>query len=440
MFKLIISNLWRRRRQNMWLFLELIIVTILTWVIADPTIVGIYDISADQGYDTDRLVYIEMENIPYQSAMFDSDAYSISRMYQDREDILTLLKNIPEVENVTYLENGLGNDKFMSWPMFIEQQRNDSIFLWSPLLLIYKNSDFFNVYGIEAAEGYPSIDEVMSKTFGKNDIIITESMDRELWNGQQGLKDKYLLSLMNHGDDVDTLRNNVVGVVKDFHASSYIRTTMNVIRPIDFQDADLQFAPKIVVRLKDGVDADQFAADRLENIADVLRVGNIYVKSVSSQNNLISKTEAIRGITSYYNLNIFVAVLFLINLILGVVGCVWLQTGKRIKEVGVLRSYGAVRSNITGMLIGESVVMATVAVIIGCFAFLQYALKEGLSNGVINNNNYLQQPSWVTNFGEHFAIVSAIVYALIIICVVIGTYFPARHVSCIEPVDALRDE
>ena len=33
-----------------------------------------------------------------------------------------------------------------------------------------------------------------------------------------------------------------------------------------------------------------------------------------------------------------------------------------------------------------------------------------------------------------------IVYALIIICVVVGTFFPARHVSRIEPVDALRDE
>ncbi|MDE6368530.1 MAG: hypothetical protein K2K94_04755, partial [Muribaculaceae bacterium] len=225
MFKLIISNLWRRRRQNLWLFLELIIVTILTWVIADPTIVGLYDISADQGYDTDRIVYIEMENIPYQSAMFDLDAHSISRMYHDREAILTILKNMPEVENATYLEYGLGIDKFNSWPMFTEQQKHDSIINWTPLIFIYKNSDFLNVYGIEAAEGYPSIDEVMSKTFSENDIIITESMDREFWSGQQGLKDKYLLSLMNHGDVVDTLRSNVVGVVKDFHACSFIRTT-----------------------------------------------------------------------------------------------------------------------------------------------------------------------------------------------------------------------
>ena len=440
MFKLILSNLWRRRRQNFWLFLELIIVSILTWVIADPTIVGIYDICAEPGYDTDRLVYIEMQNIPFESKMFDKDSHSISRMRQEREDIITRLKNMPEVENATILNDVLGCDRFSSIALQPQWAKSDSNINWFPQLYIYKNSDFFNVYGIEAADGYPSVDELMSKSFAENDIIITESMDCELWGGQPGLKDKYLLFFRDNGDYVDTLRNDVVGVVKDFHVDSYIRTTMNVIRPLDFQDADLQLAPRIAVRLKEGVDADQFAADRLEDICDMLRVGNIYVKSVSSQNSLINKTEAIRGVTSHNNLNIFVACLFLINLILGVVGCVWLQTGKRVKEVGVLRSYGAVRGNITGMLIGESVVMATVAVTIGCFVYLQYALKEGLSNGVINNNNYLQQQSWVTNFGEHFAIVSAIVYALIIICVVVGTYFPARHVSRIEPVDALRDE
>ncbi|MDE5555093.1 MAG: ABC transporter permease, partial [Muribaculaceae bacterium] len=353
-------------------------------------------------------------------------------------DIITRLKNLPEVENATIVNTVLGGDRFNSLPLATEN--NDSIINWFPLIYLYKNSDFFNAYDIQGAEGYPSVAELMSKSFGENDIIITESMNRELWDGQPGLKGKYLLHFRDASDSVDTLRCNVVGVVKDFHVNSFMRTTMNVIYPLDFEDADLQLPPNIVVRLKEGVDADQFAADKLEELCDMLRVGNIYVKSVDSQDSFISKTEAIRGVTSYYNLNIFVAVLFLVNLILGVVGCVWLQTGKRVKEVGVLRSYGAVRGNITGMLIGESVVMATVAVIIGCFAYLQYALRDGLSNGVINNNNYLQQQSWVTNFGEHFAIISAIVYALIIICVIVGTYFPARHVSRIEPVDALRDE
>ena len=48
--------------------------------------------------------------------------------------------------------------------------------------------------------------------------------------------------------------------------------------------------------------------------------------------------------------------------------------------------------------------------------------------------------NWVSNFWEHFGIVSLIVYALIIICVIIGTLLPALKLSRINPVDALRDE
>ena len=146
------------------------------------------------------------------------------------------------------------------------------------------------------------------------------------------------------------------------------------------------------------------------------------------------------GAASRRNLHFFVAALFLVNLIIGVVGCVWLQTGKRVQEIGVLRSYGARRRNIVRMLIGESAVLATAAFIIGDLIYLQYALKEGLSDGVENNAYYIPAETWITDFGEHFAIISAIVYAIILICAVIGTYFPARHVSRIEPVDALRDE
>ena len=92
------------------------------------------------------------------------------------------------------------------------------------------------------------------------------------------------------------------------------------------------------------------------------------------------------------------------------------------------------------MLIGESVVLATTAFIIGDLLYLQYALKEGFDLGFVNNMSLNVIDNWVSNFWEHFGIVSLIVYALIIICVIIGTLLPALKLSRINPVDALRDE
>ena len=36
MIRLIMKNLWARRRKNGWLLAELILVSIVTWVIVDP--------------------------------------------------------------------------------------------------------------------------------------------------------------------------------------------------------------------------------------------------------------------------------------------------------------------------------------------------------------------------------------------------------------------
>ncbi|MDE6703359.1 MAG: hypothetical protein K2K00_06765, partial [Muribaculaceae bacterium] len=160
MFKIIISNLWRRRRQNLWLFIELIIVSILTWVIADPTLVKLYDVRSEQGYDTDRTVFIEMGIVPFKSAKFDNEAWTPDGMTHHHEIILSRLKNMPDVENAARIYDVLGGDSFSYVPTITEWQKNDSTFNWTPFLRVYRNSDFFNVYGIEAAEGYPSIKDV----------------------------------------------------------------------------------------------------------------------------------------------------------------------------------------------------------------------------------------------------------------------------------------
>ena len=125
---------------------------------------------------------------------------------------------------------------------------------------------------------------------------------------------------------------------------------------------------------------------------------------------------------------------------LGTIGCFWLQTRKRVEEIGVRRAYGARRRHIVGMLLGESAVLATVSVLIGDLIYLQWALKYGLDAGFGNNSGLNVLDNWVSHFGEHFLIISAIVYAIILVCVLIGTLIPAISASRVNVTDALRDE
>lgn len=67
MLKLIFKNLWARRRRNGWLLAELILVSIVTWIILDPVIVVTHDRSIPLGYDADRLCLISLSKLQPQA-------------------------------------------------------------------------------------------------------------------------------------------------------------------------------------------------------------------------------------------------------------------------------------------------------------------------------------------------------------------------------------
>ena len=183
---------------------------------------------------------------------------------------------------------------------------------------------------------------------------------------------------------------------------------------------------------------DRFLHDFKPWMLQTLRAGNLYARDLKTYRQAIDEAE-FSGSSSLYRRNLLVAVFFLINLCLGVAGTFWLQTRTRREEIGVMLSFGGTPGHIVRLLLGEGVVLTTVAVLVGCFVYLQFALSEGLSLGM-NWEENLRPEYWTDFFGQHFLIVSLIVYAILLVVVSVGVYLPARHISRIQPTEALRDE
>lgn len=97
------------------------------------------------------------------------------------------------------------------------------------------------------------------------------------------------------------------------------------------------------------------------------------------------------------------------------------------------------------MLLGEGMVLTTIAVLLGCFIYFQWAYMEGLYTFgdlfsydrtlVVASASYLSG-----RFGLHFAVVSLLVYGLMALVTCLGVYVPARNISTISPVEALKNE
>lgn len=82
MFKMIFQNLRSHRRTYFWLLLELVLVACVAWLTLDPAIVSLYSMSADKGYDYDRLVKISLAKLPDSESDGDDadDAADVARI------------------------------------------------------------------------------------------------------------------------------------------------------------------------------------------------------------------------------------------------------------------------------------------------------------------------------------------------------------------------
>ena len=169
-----------------------------------------------------------------------------------------------------------------------------------------------------------------------------------------------------------------------------------------------------------------------------MKAGNLFARTLKAYDKIIADREFSEGVTSKYRMNTALALFFMVNLCLGVIGTFWMQTRVRREEVGVMLSFGATPSHIMRLLMGEGIVLTTIAVLVGCLLYLQYAIKEGLYMG----DTWMKVPDkyWVSEFAPHFLVLSVLVYLVLLAVVLIGIYIPARRISRIPPTEALRDE
>ena len=53
----VLKSLWNRRKQYVWLFAELVVITIVSWIVFDPAVIILYNAHQPMGYDVEQLCY-----------------------------------------------------------------------------------------------------------------------------------------------------------------------------------------------------------------------------------------------------------------------------------------------------------------------------------------------------------------------------------------------
>ena len=103
MLKLIFKNLWARRRRNGWLFAELVLVSIVTWVILDPVVVLTHDKNIPLGYDAEKLCLISIASLPPQAVGYDKAGEDSTELVNNYLRMVKKVKEYPDIEQATPL-------------------------------------------------------------------------------------------------------------------------------------------------------------------------------------------------------------------------------------------------------------------------------------------------------------------------------------------------
>jgi len=113
----------------------------------------------------------------------------------------------------------------------------------------------------------------------------------------------------------------------------------------------------------------------------------------------------------------------MINVSLGLFGVLWYNINKRKGEIGLRRAVGATGRSVSGQLMGESLVLATFSLFVGCFFAVQFPLL-----------NVLDLPAgiYVTAIGLSVLFI----YTLVFIC----SLYPGKQAAAIYPAVALHED
>jgi putative ABC transport system permease protein len=353
----------------------------------------------------------------YRSSLEMDNGGEIVKMAVSPTALLPTLRELPEVEAGTLVYNPT------AWNPYIVK-KDDRIFQENKFY--FADSTFFDVFSYEVLQGDPesALDE-------PNSVMLTEATAKKYF----GSEDPVGKTLTINGDREFT----VTGVMRNIPSNSFLQfdflgswNSMPKSKTRTWWEANYQTF--IVVHPATDLQAIMSKTDQVvrkeiataDNSGDyvhysLIRLTDIHLRSVAK-----NEPEVVGDITYVY---IFSAIALLI-LLIACINYVNLATARavdRAKEVGVRKVVGAMRPQLFGQFLGESVIITFVSFCLGFF-IAQVLLP-------LFNNVTGKELGSATFYDPSFLGIAFLI--LVVIAMLSGAY-PALAITSFKPVSVLK--
>ena len=421
-----------------FLFLELVIITVVAWAVLDPAVVNLYYRLLPLGYDGDQLIYAECQVGDTYETDENGDQLSPYNITESRrQQMLRQLSDVEGVASVYLYGDDYGSVGYTNQAYSQCCNEGDTLFVTN--VNFVPDSRFFETYGLRPLPGSPSAEQLSQIKKQDQQVVLTRSGAIAVY----GTTDVVGRRLTICYDEPYVV--TVAGVVEDFRKSVASTLRSLIIMPEELNHTRCHY----IIRLKDGIDARRFVEEHGQDLIRSGKTGFNRISRLMTFDEYLQQLELDDGRTQEVNRSLALALFFLVNLMLAVIGTVWLHVKRRTEECGVRRAFGATRGRLLFDFLWRNALLATAAVAVGLVIYLNYAHSgiQEYDGGEYYETLYTidaailpTDKAWPEHFWPHFLVVSSVVYIIILCTVLIGTAIPAVKIIKTKITNALRDE
>lgn len=423
----ILKQLWNEKGDNVWLFIELIIIAVFLWHAVDPLYTLNRAAHFPKGFNPENICRVYIHEYKKYNKEYDA---SVDGSSETSDASITAIFNnivsLPEVESY-YGGFTMPYESIRSFQEFYylneEEGKEPAKETIKPVDYSVGSGNIFKVLQVKDVKTgqYPEMPK-------KGEILISRSAAMEMY-GTTDCIGKIIES------EFGIRQMRVTGVYEDFQEEPYVIPAPSVVNSI------VDNAPFFAyMRLKEGVDTEAFIKHFNEELRHASRIGNHYAGTMVDYNEVVEDNIYKEGAESENRFQLFISFFALFCAFLGIVSTFWIRTNARRSEIGIMRSVGASRRRIIGQFVTEALLLVTMAFAVALPLIIHLVAANDFAQPLKATNEELARYSITFAPLPRFAVITAATYFIIAITAVIAAVIPASRACKTTIANALKEE
>jgi len=389
MFRHLVKLIWNKKKQNFLLTLEIFVSFIVLFTVFSLIVYNYDNYKRPMGFTYQNVWVVKMD--------MRSNEDTLSKYFTP---VKQLLQTMPEIESFSWSSHNTPFSNGMSSSSMHYNTKNTNTNIY------FSEDAYAKTLGLTMLEGRWFNDA--DAAAATKPVVINRHLKEEFFGNSTAIG-----KLIGSEENKQDLK--IIGVVEDFKDQGDFQTPQNFsfykIKP------DVDWINSLVLKVKPGTGA-AFEAKLFKGISNTVKNANVEIDSLNKRR--INKNKIYLVPMIIFSI---VAGFLIFNVCLGLFGVLWYNINRRKSEIGLRRAVGASGSKISFQFIAESLVLTSIAIIVGLFFAIQFPILK-----------VFDVPSEVY--------ITAMILALIFVYLLVTgcALYPGRQAANIYPATALHED